>query len=212
MRTKIKVSVLIFMVLTIIGCQNLEQNEKSLNQEKKQLIQKEFGKLKTENESIGVELHIKQFIDWNDLAERAKEIVCNDSLPMISLTTDKELKIIYFNNECLNGNTFPVIKQKNVVEINSDLIKKNERIFPLDSIESVLRKDIKNNGENPRLSENPNKLTILISYDNQFENLTKTLERLTETYEKITNTRDINIRLVDKENFKIPPRPKTNRS
>ena len=208
MKTKFKISVLTFLGLTIIGCQNVEKKEKNLIQEEKQLIQKEFGKLKTDNESLEVEININQFNNWNDLAGRTEEIICNDSLPIIKFTTDKELKTIYFNNVCLDGSSFPGIKQKNVVEINNDVIKKNERIFPLDSLESVLRRDIKNNGEKPRLSENPNKLTILISYDNGFQNLTKTLDRLTKTYEKITNKTDINIWLVDEGNFKIPPRPK----
>ena len=208
MRTKIKISVLIFLVLTIIGCQNVEKKEENLNQEEKDLIEKEFGKLKTENDSLEVELNINQFNNWNDLAGRTEKIVCNDSLPIIKLTTDKELKTIYFHNVCWDGSSFKGIKQKNVVEIHNDMIKKNERIFPMDSLKSVLRRDIENNGKNPQLSENPNKLTILISYDHKFQNLLKILNQLIKTYEKITNETDINIRLIDKENFKIPPIPK----
>ena len=207
MKTKIKLSVLIFLALTMIGCQNVEKKE-SLNQEEKLLNQKEFGKLKAENDSLEVEININQFNNWIDLARRTEEIVCNDSLPIIKLTTDKELKTIYFHNICWDGSSFQGIKEKNVVEIHNEMIKKNERIFPMDSLKSVLRRDVKNNGENPRLSENPNKLTILISYDNEFQNLPNILNRITKTYEKITNKTDINIRLFDKENIKIPTIPK----
>ena len=212
MRTKIKISVLIFLVLTIIGCQNVEKKEENLNQEEKLLNQKEFGKLKTENDSLEVEININQFNNWIDLTGRTEEIVCNDSLPIIKLKTDKELKTIYFHNICWDGSSFQGIKEKNVVEIHNEMIKKNERIFPMDSLKNILRRDIENNGKNPRLSENPNKLTILISYDNEFQNLPNILNRITKTYEKITNKTDINIRLFDKENIKIPPKPKNNRN
>jgi len=208
MKTKIKISVLIFLVLAIIGCQNVEKKEGNLNQEKKMLNQKEFGKLKTGNDSLEVEININQFSNWIVLADRTEEIVCNDSLPIIRLTTDKELKTIYFHNVCWDGSSFQGIKQKNVVEIQNELIKKNERIFPMDSLKSVLRRNIENYGKNPQLAENPNKLAILISYDNEFQNLPNILNQITKTYEKITNKTDINIRLINKENFKIPPIPK----
>ena len=80
----------------------------------------------------------------------------------------------------------------------------------MDSLENVLRKNIENKGENPELSESPEKLTICIQYDdkNDFDNLPKTLKQLTETYYRITNKTDLKILLVDKKYFSPPPRPK----
>ena len=206
MRTKIKLTTLILLGLTIVGCQNFEKKEENLNKEEKQLVQQKFGKLKTEDDNLEVELKTVQFNNWTGLAGRVKEIVCNDSLPIIKLTTDKQLKTIYLHNVCRDDDSFPIIKQKNVFEIHNDTMMRNETSFPMDSLKSVLTRDIINKGKNL------DKLTILISYNNEFQSLPKTLNRLTETYEKITNKRDINIRLVDKGDFRIPPRPKTNQN
>ena len=199
------------LVMTIIGCQNLDKKEKNLVQKEKPFVQKEFGKWKTKNDSLGVELDFNRFKNWTDLVKRTEEIICNDSLPKITLKTDKELKTIYFRNFCWNDDSFKFVKQKNVFEIYNDTINRNgERTFPLDSLESVLRRDIKNNGENPRLSENPEKLMIFVYYDNKygFKKLPETLDQLTETYNRITNKTDIKISLIDKENFSPPLPPK----
>ncbi len=140
MRTNIKISSLILLILTIIGCQNSDQKEK-------QLVQKEYGKWNAENDSLGVELEINKFRNWKDLLERTEKIVCNDSLPKITLKTDKELKTIYFRNPCWKNFGCILIKQKNVIEIHNDTINKNdENFYPLDSLESILRRDIENNG------------------------------------------------------------------
>lgn len=205
MRTKIKTSFLILLILIIIGCQNSNKKEK-------QLVQKEFGKWKGEHNSLGVELNIDQFIKWNDLLERTEKIVCNDSLPKITLTTDKELKTIYFRNPCWEDYACILIKQKNVIEIHNDTINKNdENFYPLYSLESVLRMDIQNNGKNPKLSDNPEKLIIYISYDNKngFKNLQNTLDQLTKTYYRITKKTDIIIWLNEKI-YSVPPPPTMN--
>jgi len=202
MRTNIKILYLILLILTIIGCQNSEKKEKPL-------VQKEYGIWNAENDSLGVELELNRFSNWKDLLERTERIVCNDSLPKITLKTDKELKTIYFRNPCWENFGCILIKQKNVIEIHNDTINKNdENFYPLDSLESVLRRDIENNGKNPRLSDNPDKLLIYISYDNNgFKKLPKTLDKLTQIYNRITNKTDIKIWLNEKIYILPPPPP-----
>ena len=203
MRTNIKISFLILLILAIIGCQNSDKTEE-------QLVQKEFGKWKTENDSHGVELDINRFNKWDDLIEWTEKIVCNDSSPKITLTTDKEIKTIYFRNPCWEDFACILIKQKNVIEIHNGTVNKNdENFFPLDSLESVLKRDIENNGKNPKLSDNPEKLLFYISYDNEngFLELPKTLIKLTEAYERITNKTDIKIWLNEKI-YLLPPPPR----
>ena len=188
--------------MTINGCQNFDKTEE-------QLVQKEFGKWKTENDSLGVELDINRFNKWEDLIEQTEKIVCNDSLVKITLTTYKELKTIYFRNPCWEDFGCILIKQKNVIEIHHGTINKNdENFFPLDSLESVIKRDIENNGKNLNLSDNPEKLLIYISFDNEnvFLELPKTLIKLTEAYERITNKTDIEIWLNEKI-YLIPPPP-----
>ncbi|MFD2543759.1 hypothetical protein ACFSSB_15640 [Lacinutrix gracilariae] len=200
MRTNIKISFLILLILTIIGCQNSEKKEK-------QLVRIDFGKWDNKNDSLGVELIYNRFKNWKDLLKRTERIACNDSIPKITLKSENRIKTIYFHNPCWENFACILIKQKNTIEIHNDTINKNyENFYPLDSLEIVLKRDIENNGENPKLSDNLEKLLIYVSYDkNGFENLPKTLDKLTQAYERITNKTDINIWLNEK--FDIPPPP-----
>ena len=194
MKNTLKISFTIFLILLINGCGE---------------VQREFGKWKTETGSLGVELNTNKFNNWSDLVKRAGKIVCNDSIPKITLKINNETKTIYFHNPCWEDNSYKIIKSKNVIEIHNDTIFKHKKgAFPLDSLESVLKMDIANNGINPMLSENSKKLVISISYDkkNEFNKLLENLDKLTEQYYGITNNADIKIWLTDKE-FLKPPLP-----
>jgi len=211
MENKFKISFAVILILTIIGCRNIDKKENESVQKETALVQMEFGKWNKQNDSLGVELDVNNFENWLDLINQIEKIVCNDSIPKITLTTDSEIKTIYFRNTCSKEDSFRIIKTKNVISIYNNKISKNiESGIPLDSLENVLRKNIENNGENLELSESPEKLTICIQYDdkNDFENLTKTLKQLTETYYRITNKTDLKILLIDKKYFSPPPRPK----
>ena len=201
----IKETFLILLTLTIVGCQTNGKKENLL-------VQKEFGKWRKDSDSLSVELNLKEFKSWNALRERTEEISCNDSVPKITLKTEKELKTIYFQNPCWENFACILIKQKNVIEIHNDTVNKNFRNFyPIDSLKNILRRDVANNGKNPELCEKPEKLLIYISYDNmQTEKLLKTLNIVTQEYEKITSKRDIKIWLNEKiqvEYSEIPPMP-----
>jgi hypothetical protein len=179
--------------LTIVGCKNYEKKENLL-------VQKEFGKWRKDNDSLSVELNLKEFNNWNELIERAERISCNDSVPKITLKTENILKTIYFQNPCWENFGCILIKEKNVIEIHNNKISKNSgELYSLDSLKNILKRDFENNGKNPSLSDNPEKLLIQISYDkNEFKNFEKTLEKLIETYEEIAKKRNINIWLNEK--------------
>ncbi|QXP52514.1 hypothetical protein [Cellulophaga sp. HaHa_2_1] len=203
MRTNTKISILILLILTIIGCQNSAKKVPML-------IKKDFGKWEKENDSLGVELGHAGFDNWIDLLNRTGSIACNDSIPKITLKTDNQIKTVYFRNPCWENFACILIKEKNTIKIHNDSIGKyHEDLYPLDSLTSILRRDIKNNGKNPMLSDSPEKLLIYISYDkNGFENLPNTLNKLTQSYELITNKTDINIWLDEKLDTPPPPPPK----
>ncbi|GGG97413.1 hypothetical protein GCM10011416_14260 [Polaribacter pacificus] len=189
----IKETYLILLILTIFGCQNYEKKENLL-------VQKEFGKFRKDSDSLSVELNLKKFNNWNELIERAERISCNDSVPKITLKTEKTSKTIYFQNPCWEKFACILIKEKNVIEIHNNKISKNSgELYTLDSLKNILKRDFENNGKNPSLSDNPEKLLIQISYDkNEFKNFEKTLEKLIETYEEIAKKRNINIWLNEK--------------
>jgi len=202
MKTNIKISFLILLILTILACQNSDKKEK-------QLVQKVYGNLGAINNSLGVELELDRFNNWRDLLIRTERIACNDSLPKITLKTNKEIKTIYFHTPCWENFLCILIKEKNTIKIHNDSIGKyHDELYPLDSLTSILRRDIDNNGKNSILSDTPEKLLIYISYNkNGFENLPETLDKLTQAYEIITNKTDINIWLYEKLDTPPPPPP-----
>ena len=87
MENKLKISFAVLLILVIIGCRNTDEKEKESTQEETSLVQMEFGKWNRPNDSLGVELNTEKFNNWNDLVERAGKIVCNDSIPKITLAT-----------------------------------------------------------------------------------------------------------------------------
>ncbi|WP_298554823.1 hypothetical protein [uncultured Algibacter sp.] len=211
MVNKIKVSFSVILILTIIGCRNTDKKEKESTQKETTLVQMEFGKWNRQNDSLGVELNVNNFENWIDLINRIEKIICNDSIPKITSTTDGKIKTIYFRNTCLKEDSIRFIKLKNAIGIyNNKISKNNESGISLDNLENVLKKDIENNGKNLDLSESSEKLTICIQYDdkNEFNNLPNILNQLTETYYRITNKRDLKILLIDENYFSPPSRPK----
>ncbi|MEM6722321.1 MAG: hypothetical protein AAF611_23545 [Bacteroidota bacterium] len=209
MKNTLKIAFTIILMLLMNGCGKNEKKEQKPIEKETSVVQRDFGNWEKEHQRLGVELNAKQFDNWSDLVERASKIVCNDSIPKITLKKDDEIKTIYFHNPCWGKDAHTIIKLRNVIEIHNDTIFKNkENFFPLDSLESVLRKDIQNNGIDPIFSENSKKLIISISYDkkNEFEKLPNHLDKLTDKYYGITNETDIKIWLTNKEYVK-PPKP-----
>ena len=194
-------------MILINGCGKTEKREQKSIVKETATIQREFGKWKTKNDNLSVELNTKKFNNWNDLIERSGKILDNDSIPKITLTTNKEIRIIYFHNPFQEDGSLKIIKSKNVIDIHNDTIFKHELgNFPVDSLQSILKMDINNNGVNPILSENSEKLMISVSYDkkNDFNKLLENLEKVTKQYYKITNNTDIKIWLTDRELLKTP--------
>ncbi|WP_299715135.1 hypothetical protein [uncultured Tenacibaculum sp.] len=207
MKSTLKISFAIILMILINGCGKTEKKEQKSIVKETPTIQREFGKWKTKNDNLSVELNTKKFNNWNDLIERVRKILDNDSIPKITFTTNNEIRIIYFHNPFQKDGSLKIIKSKNVIDIHNDTILKHELgTFPLDSLQSVLKMDINNNGVNPILSENSKKLVISISYDkkNDFNKLLENLEELTEQYFEITNNTDIKIWLTDREFLKTP--------
>lgn len=202
MKHPIKITSLILMFLTLISCQN------SVHKPLKK-TEIDFGLLENENDIIAVELNLKEFNNWEKLLERTEQISCNDSLPKITIENDSLIKRIYLRNFCWEGVGSILIKRRNTIEIHNDIVNKSdENFYPLDSLPEVLKRDLENYGKNPKLSDNPEKLLIYISYDkNGIEKLPNTLNRLTNAFEQITDRKDLKILLNKKLSVTKPPPP-----
>ena len=200
MENNIKISFLILLLLAIFSCENAEL--KPLRK-----IEKKFGLFQNENDSIAVELKLTEFNTWKKILERTEEIACNDSLPKLTLNSDKEIKTVYFRNPCWENFACILIKQRNTIQIHNDTISKSNRFFyPLDSLATVLKKDFINNGKIPSWSESSEKLRIYISYDDdRIERLPKTLNKIVDEYEKISDS--IVLKILLNEKIDVPPPP-----
>lgn len=206
MKVYFKISSLIILILVAISCQDMERKEK-----KELLTLVDFGKWHTQDDSLGVELELEEFKSFRELLIRTENVICNDSLPKLTIRTDQKIKTIYLHNPCWEDYGRILIKQKNVIEIHNDTIFKSwELTYPIDSLENVLRRDIENYGKNPDLADNPRKLLIYVSYDSlRPARFLKTLDGLTEVYKKITDSTNINIWLNERIDL-IPPPPPPN--
>jgi hypothetical protein len=135
MKNTLKTSFTIILILIINGCGKNEKKEQKSNEKEIAIVERKFGKWKTENDSLGVELNTKKFNNWIDLVERAGKFVCNDSIPKITLRTNNEIRTIYFHNPCWEEDSYKIIKSKNVIEIHNNIIFKYEMgTFPQDSL------------------------------------------------------------------------------
>ena len=120
MKTRIKISFLITLILTLVSCQNSERKET-----KKSLVLVDYGKWNSQNDSLGVELKLSRFKDFRELLIRTEDIVCNDSIPKLTIINKRKIKTIYFHNPCWDDYGCILIKQKNVIEIHNDTIFKS---------------------------------------------------------------------------------------
>lgn len=172
-------------------------------------IELDFGLLGNENDSIAVELKLNEFNNWKKLIERTEQISCNDSLPKITIENDSLIKRIYLRNFCWEGVGCILIRQRNTIEIHNDTINKSyDNFYPMDSLPKVLKRDLENNGKNPKLCDNPDKLLVYISYDkNGIEKLPNTLNRVTHAFEQVTDRKDLKILLYEKIFVPAPPPP-----
>lgn len=197
----LKILVILLFTSLLVSCKNTKLKQT-------QVVYKEYGLLNNQHTNGSVILKLKQFNNWSELVKRIEDVVCHDSLPKVTFKTADTIKTVYLQNFCNEKNTCIFIKQRNVIEIDNDIIYKSKKTYPFDSLKSVLRKDVFNKGKKPSWSETPDKLLIYISYDasKSIKKLTKTLDKLTDIYEEISTRKALNVLLVQK--LKIPPPPK----
>ena len=173
-----------------------------------QIVHKKYGKWEYISDSLSVELQIENFKNYKELVERVERIKCNDSFPKLVLRKGDEIKSIYFQNFCYENYRCVLIKQRNTIQIYKDSIIKNDLFYPMDSLVSILKKDLENFGKVESLCDNPEKLFIYISLNkNWSEKLPYAIDKLTEAYDEVSNNRGINIILEEWIEFANPLHP-----
>ena len=194
----------IILIFSALSC---KQPEQKINVQPIKVVN--FGKLTNQNDSLSVELELNQFGNYRDLLDRTENIVCDDSIPIVTIRNVKNIKRISFLNPCWNDYACILIRQKNIIQLHNDTIYKlGELTYPLDSLENVLRRDIENYGKKLDFADNPSKLIIFVSYSSlQSDKFISTLDRLTDVYLKITDSTNIKIWLNRRIEVLPPPAP-----
>ena len=80
--------------MTCFGCHNAERKPV-------EKIEKNFGLFTNENDSIAVELKLTEFKIGITYSNGAEQIVCNDSLPKITIENDSVIKKGLFQKSLL---------------------------------------------------------------------------------------------------------------
>ena len=173
----------------------------------------DYGKDFIYNKEPTIELNLKDYKDYDQLAGKIESIVCNDSIPIISFNDIKGLKSIYLGKLCLSD-TINKIKQNNIIQVHNNYIIKNGIEYSLENLSQVLKKDYSNQGKNPNYSESPEKIKIFISYDyDGLKKLINTLSIITNIYDQLNIEKDLRVFLKRKNNESPPitPKPKKRR-
>ena len=163
--------------------------------------------LTTVKKNSEVELKLSSFKHFEKLITRIDDLVCNDSIPQISIQKNDIHKVINLRNICFNNYACVLIKQRNVIEIHNDTIFKQNKPYPLNDLISSIQRDYLNNGKLADHCSDPEKFLIQISYDDTFDNLEEVLYLITEAYDSIQPEVSLKIWLVNRVEEIIPPPP-----
>lgn len=202
-----QISILFFSFILLYSC-NKNNDSLSSNKTIKEKKIKTYGIIFPERDSISVNLNLDEYKTYEELLKRLEQIDCKERIPKIILKNKNETKKIYFHLACVElkkGGT----KERNVIEIyNDEIFKKGKKIPSIDSLANFLKKDITNYGKNYKLSESPNKLIILVSFDKKSspKKLKNTLQKITNAFDKIGGK---NILKINLSKFIPTPTPKT---
>lgn len=159
--------VILLYLLTIL---NLSCKGYEFNQEGNGVI---YG-CNLQNDSI-VLIEPTNFESFQELYDKVEEISCNSRMAGIELVKEEDRSIFTLSNPCWENYSCILIKRRNVFEIIDHTINL-EKAYPIDSLDSLLKKHFENNGELPYYSDHPDKVIVSIKYE------TNKLDKLKELY------------------------------
>jgi len=142
-----------------------------------------YGVITEKNKDIIVTIDPNNYVSFDQLINRVEQIVCNDSIPTISVYNKNVEKQIGLANPCWEGVGCILIRRRNVLKIQDEKIKINETV-ELDSLGEYISKHYNNYGKSHFLSENPRKARISITYkDLPISGLKTLTKKIIEFYE-----------------------------
>ncbi len=126
-------------------------------------------------------------------------------LPIKRNSTTYYLTPLEFENKCLLPSR---IKRRNILMISRDSIMKNEIVFPISKLDSLLRKDLLNNDIEKDFAENHKKLVIsFLDKPQNINDVKQSLIRLFNSFNEINNRDTLELNISMNKTFMPPPIP-----
>ena len=153
MRLLINVFTIVASTFILVGCS--AKSETKI---------KTYGIITEYNNNEIVLINLDNYNSFNQLVDRIERVVCDDSIPTISVYDKYSEKWIGLANSCSEDFACILIKRRNVLKIQDEKIEMNKTVA-LDSLEKYISKHYTNNGKSNLFSENPEKAKISVSYE-----------------------------------------------
>ena len=164
--------------------------------DKKEFYYPSLEKLKTEEIDT---IKLSDFKNYNELIGELENLNYRNKYGLLKLENDNEIFNLMLTTRygyCYGG---PIIKEKNLIVISEDSIKKNEEIFGIDSLPTILKKDLNNNGKINRYAESSEKLRISIALKNpeNYHQMESYLKNLIGEFNELNETKkyELNIQI-----------------
>ena len=141
------------------------------------------------------------FKNWEEYVRAINRMICNDTLPLVSIKKENKTKnIIIANPSFCSG--IACYSSKEVVIIHPDTILKPGHLhhYPLDSMPVVIKREWQKQKANPESTGKRQKLIFEIAYPPNYSDwyhFIKTLDMLTENFYTVTGQKNIIIILRD---------------
>lgn len=186
---------LLMMTILALSCKN--------NESYKEPNSKFYG-CNLENDSI-VLLRLQNFVNFQDLYNEVEQISCSGGVAGVELENEGISSILTFSNPCWENYICILISRRNVFEIIDDSIN-FEKTYPIDSLNSLLKKHYENQGTLPFYSDHPDKVVVSIKYEtNKLDKLPSLLNRLIIAYDRVENSKCLNVWFDGKQPPPTPP-------
>jgi hypothetical protein len=165
---------------------------------------KHYGALNRENLEE-LELDLGTVDEYEEVSNFILNTVCDDKFPILSFKLNEVIYKIAPIDFCWGLKWNPPLRELLIFN-ESNMIEKSGKQYPLDSIQSLFRKDFFNTENHPDFTSDPNRLFLIIKQkkDSPVENLITVLKRIAISYEELNSSTRLNILLVHP-----PPPPPT---
>lgn len=128
-------------------------------------------------------INILDYGSFEELCQRAEEIVCHDSIPVIEVKHNNKSSILSLGNSCWKKYICILRKRRNVLKIVDNTVHLGK---PLDSLQNLMHRHYHNYGKLEFHSDKPQKATISITYkSNELKELNPLLVDIINVFDSI---------------------------